>query len=204
MKPNPSILFVTLCSITLSLAACNGNDDKAVTKEKPETAVDSQRYATHQQSSADFPQPAINHDQASTAGVDTSFVGRAVRMAKDEVAAAEEATQKSTNGDIKKLAATLKADHQRLLKGLAAIKPAADTARNTAAANLNTGGDTNSKAFDRWWVKHMLESQQEAISSYEQELGRTTEAPVKGYISQSLPVLRAHVQQLEAVQKKIR
>lgn len=55
-------LFIIMIA---ALMACNeGGADKS--QQEPENPVDSQQSATHQQSSADFPQKAIEPDSAGS------------------------------------------------------------------------------------------------------------------------------------------
>lgn len=184
-----------IASAVLALAACNesrrGNDSN-VNEPRNEAAAES------------------NQDKfAGQTQKDAEFTYEMVASSYGEIKLAELANQRSRNTEVKNLAQMLLTDHTSALNELKTIAQAKAISipveeRETAERKIDNLADKSGADFDKGWTSEMLEMHKESIDKFEDRLEATGDAEIKAYISKTLPVLKKHREELEALDEKLK
>lgn len=179
---------------TSGLTSCNesrrGNDSN-VNEDKDEAAAESNtdKFAGRKQKDADF-------------------VFEVVESSYGEIKLAELGSQKSRNKEVKSIAKTLVTDHTSSLndlKTLAQAKAISVPVEETDASRrtLEDLADESDKDFDLNWCKEMVDLHDKNIDKFEDHLKDTEDDGLKTYLNKTLPVLKAHRDELQACEKKL-
>jgi putative membrane protein len=143
------------------------------------------------------------------ATTENQFVSDETAANYGEIKSATLAQKKTSNAEIKGIAAILIRDHTAALndlktigskKGLTlpTVEPA-DAKSKMAALETKSGN-----AFDQAWCEMMMEKHQTTIGKYESVLNSASDQDVKNFISKVLPKIKAHHEKLMAVQGKLK
>lgn len=137
------------------------------------------------------------------------FVADEVAGNYGEIKASTLAQQKSSNKDVKAVAALLLKEHTAALTDLKTIgsekgltlptEENADSKSKMADIQSKTGGE-----FDKAWCDMMMEKHSKTISKYETMVNTVTDADVKNFINKVLPKIKAHHEKIMAVNNKIK
>ena len=138
-----------------------------------------------------------------------SFWNDAAQAGMAEVMLANLALQKSTNEEVKQLAQKVVDDHTAAnneLKDLAATKSATlptevNTKQKATYDKLNAlSGDQ----FDKEFVKVMVKDHEKAVSLFQKQADRGTDADVKAWAAKTLPALQGHLEMAKALNDKMK
>lgn len=138
------------------------------------------------------------------------FVADEIAGNYGEIKASTLAQQKSSNKDVKAVAALLLKDHTAALadlkgigskKGLSSLptEENADAKSKMTDIQSKTGGE-----FDKAWCDMMMEKHNKTISKYETMVNTLTDADVKNFINKVLPKIKAHHEKIMAVNNKLK
>lgn len=193
-------IFRILTVVSLaSLLACNeakrGNDSDAAydnkdSKEQADEANDEKFEDNNMENDADF-------------------VSKTVAANYGEIKFAQLATQNSSNPEVKKMAAMLVTDHTKTLNELKAFASSKaisvpveedDDARKKAERFSDEAG----KDFDKKWCKEMIDRHEESINNFEKRIDKTEDADLKAWLNKTLPALKSHRDQLQAIHDRIK
>lgn len=154
------------------------------------------------------PYGPISSTPLSTA--DLHFVASAAQGNDAETEIAELARSTTKDSGLKMLAEKLEADHKQSNRELMEI---ADKKDADFPGEIGLPGMTDAQkaerdrlhalegaAFDRAWIDHMVTAHQQAIALYSSAGTSAADTDVKAYADRTLPVLRAHLQELTRVQ----
>jgi putative membrane protein len=141
---------------------------------------------------------------------DADFVAEQVAANYAEVKMAKLATEKSTAPEIKKVAKMLEADHSKSLQELQKLATAksitipieADKDAIQTVEQLRDEKDMED--FNEEWCKKMVDKHEKTIEVFEDKLEKTEDAELKSWITQSLPGLRSHLDQLKSCHEKMK
>lgn len=139
---------------------------------------------------------------------DQTFVKTASQHGLGEVQIAALGIKKSAREDVKSLAEKIVADHTAANAELATLAKSkgvmisvvtdpADTEVMKDLENTDTGKD-----FDAAFLEQLEDDHQEAISLYEDAAEDSKDAEVKAWAAKTLPTLREHLNQIQALMKK--
>lgn len=186
------IPLATISVALLMAAACGprpaGDDDtansQAIVKTDPATL------------------PTDRGDQVVTGG-DLAFLNDAAAGGMAEVALGRLAVERTTNPEVKRFAERVIADHSKAgdeLKQLAQRKqvmlPAdVNPQHKETLAHLS---DLRGAAFDREYVKAMVENHIKDVTAFEAVAKGAVDADVKEFATKTLPTLKVH---LDVIQK---
>jgi putative membrane protein len=154
--------------------------------------------AAQQQSPQPQPEPQPRATQA-TAGIPESsggFVARALEGGNVEVATSELAVKKATNLAVKAFASRMVADHGKANAELARL--AADQSIKVSDTGAAVGKATNKLSgltgaeFDREYMQMQLAAHQDAVTLFERESTKGSDATIKAFATRTLPTLREH------------
>ena len=188
-------IHIIITSTVLAVTACNesrrGNDSN-VDEPRNEAAAEANqdKFAGQTQKDAEFTYEVV----ASNYG---------------EIKLAELANQRSRNTEVKNLAQMLVTDHTTTLNELKTIAQAKAISipveeRETAERKIDNLADKSGEDFDKEWTSEMLDMHEESISNFENRLESTEDAELKAYISKTLPVLKKHREELEALEENLK
>ncbi len=182
--------------ITAFLATACGSG--ASTKE--ESPKDSQMVAEHVDPSTKFPAETVQSDTLKT---DPSFVQNAVETSEELAGLADIAVKKSGNADIKQLAKAIADDQRSRITGLKLLNKKLTNAPNYSDNSREELEKLSGAAFDKQWVEKMNGKYTALISRYETEKEANKDKTIVKEVSEALPVMKTHQQQLEAYRTKL-
>ncbi len=135
---------------------------------------------------------------AALTASEKEFMMNAARGSMLEVQLGNLAAQKSSNNDVKQFGERLATDHSQLGQKLQQLASGMNVTlpQELDAAQQNTVNrleKLSGRAFDREYLKTIVADHVKDISEFERESGQATNADVKQFISEALPVLREHL-----------
>ena len=144
--------------------------------------------------------------EAGTA-TDRDFLGTAAQANLAEVDAGKLATKKAASPDVKKFAQMMIDDHtaanaellELARKKNIALPTEPDGAHQKAAAALAELSGTD---FDRKYMTDMVKDHETAVSLFEKNASRASDADIRAFASKTLPTLRHHLDMAREVQGK--
>jgi putative membrane protein len=148
---------------------------------------------------------------------DAQFVRDVQASGHHEIEMGQLALNRSTNSQVKSLAQRLVNDHTAAgkkldeiakMNGLLTTSPATE-----ARKNVDTRTDENRQVdshietmqgatFDKAWAKQMVDDHKAAIAKFEAEQKDAKNADLQSFVSMTLPTLREHLAQAQALDSK--
>jgi|SRR5688572_7188959 len=139
---------------------------------------------------------------------DAQFVVDQVSGNYAEVKLAQLAQQKSTNAEIKSIAAMLESDHTAVLNDLKSFAtkknisiPAEES--QDAKDKIQKLNEEQSTAFDKRWCDELMDKHTKGIKSYEDASTNLEDPELKSWAANLVPKLKMHHEKLEACHKKL-
>jgi putative membrane protein len=139
---------------------------------------------------------------------DTMFAMAAARGGVAEVELSKLAAEKASDPDIKAFAQQMVGDHGKAneqLKGIAEKQnltlPASMDAKHQAAYDTlktKTGAD-----FDKMYVEAMVKDHEQAVKAFQRESNTGKDDQLKGFASETLPVIQGHLEKIKGIQSKM-
>lgn len=147
--------------------------------------------------------------RSTTAVNDEAFVKEQIAGNYDEIALSKAALTQSSDKELKKIANHLISDHTAALGKLKKLSAAGKTqvvsaASDDAKATLSSLQTSKGKAFDKVWCETQIEKHKTTISTYEAAAKSVSDSDTKGFITETLPKLRMHLDELMAYHGKIK
>ena len=135
-----------------------------------------------------------------------TFVTKAAKGNFAEVELGKLASEKSSNPDVKAFGEQMVADHSKANDNL---KPIADSNGVQWPTQLtgepktlyNRLSKLSGPAFDKIYVRAMLQGHQKDAKAYETESGKVKDSQLKSYIDQTLPVVQQHLSHIQSIQQ---
>jgi len=182
-----AIVWLALLSIVLAgFVSCNSSKDESKTQAED---ANEQKF-----------------DKA--AEKDAQFVVDQVAGNYAEVKLAQVAQQKSTNPEIKSIAAMLEADHTAVLNDLKAF-----AAKKNISVPAEESQDSKDKiqklneeqptAFDKKWCDELMDKHMKGIKTYEDASANLEDPELKSWAANLVSKLKMHHEKLEACHKKL-
>jgi putative membrane protein len=153
-----------------------------------------------------------NDDKFDTKDVknDAEFVAEQVAANMAEVKLAKLASEKSTLPEIKKVAKMLEAEHTKSLEELKQLASAksitvpVEADKESIETMQDLRDEKDIENFNEEWCKEMVDNHEKTIEVFEDKLENTEDAELKSWISQTLPSLRSHLDDLKACHEKLK
>lgn len=189
------IYRILLIAVSILLASCNesrrGNDSN----------VNETRNEAAEEENAD--------KFAGKTRKDAAFIYDVVASSYAEVKLAELANQKSRKPEVQHIAQKLLSDHTVLLNELKTIAQAKAVAipveeSRSSGRTLDDLAGESEKNFDEEWCEEMMDLHEQDIKKFENRFEDTEDAELKAFINKTLPVLKAHHQDLKACIERLR
>ena len=139
---------------------------------------------------------------------DAQFVVDQVAGNYAEVKLAQLAQQKSTNTEIKSIAAMLESDHTAVLNDLKSFAtkknisiPAEES--QDAKDKIQKLNEEQVAAFDKKWCDELMAKHEKGIKTYEDASTNLEDPELKSWAANLVPKLKMHHEKLEACHKKL-
>jgi len=138
-----------------------------------------------------------------------SFWNEAAQSGMAEVMLGNLALQKSSNEEVRQMAQKIIDDHTAAnneLKNLAATKSATLTTevnakqKGTYATLIALSGED----FDKEFIKVMVKDHEKAVSLFQKQIDKGTDADVKAFAAKTLPTLQGHLNAAKAMNDKMK
>jgi len=118
------------------------------------------------------------------------------------------AAQKASSSDVKQFGERMATDHSQLgqrLQQLAsnlnvAVPQELDAAQRSAVSRLEK---LTGKAFDREYIKSMINDHVKDIAEFERAASQATNADIKQFVSEALPTMRDHLKMAREIAAKL-
>ncbi len=140
--------------------------------------------------------------------IQDNFWSKAAQGGMAEVGLSKVAAAKSQNGEVKKFANMMIADHNKAnteLKALAAKKTVTlptevDSSHKSKMDELNglTGAD-----FDKTYIEAMVEDHEATVDLFE-DAADDSDADIKAFAAKTLPTLKSHLEMIKGIQSKLK
>jgi putative membrane protein len=199
-------LFFNLPFVVMLLLAVACQNDR--TKEQAEADERTEEKAENSEEIAED----ANKDKFDDKDVknDADFVAEQVAANFAEVKMAKLAAEKSSMPEIKKVANMLASEHSKKLEELQklanqkSITVPIEADKDAIKTVEDLRDEKDAEDFNEEWCKEMVDKHEKAIEDYEDKLENTQDAELKTWISQTLPGLRSHLDQLKACHEKLK
>ncbi len=137
-------------------------------------------------------------DRSGAGEPDAAFFERALRSGAAVAAASRMAHQRTSNEQIRQLAAQMERDHTATNRRLAAAGgirvPALDGRHRAMHDRLR---ESSGSRFDQMWLEQMRQSHLESIALYNRVINTATSEDTRELAEATLPVLESHLERLE-------
>ncbi len=187
------IPMIMLGASALAFQACNNsnNNDSKSAADSTNAVKDSSTHPT------------------ATGGIaadkdDSKFATTAADGGMTEIEFAKQALTKTTNPKVKEFAQTMITDHTKAsdeLMGIAKTKnitlptgPSNDHVKKISDVGSKTGTD-----YDKAYVDAMVADHKEDVDLFEKEAKDGKDADIKAYAAKTLPVLKSHLDHINAL-----
>jgi putative membrane protein len=168
----------------------------------------SPRGATATGSSWESDKAAAAASTCKASASDRAFIGKAAAGGMAEVKLGQLASEKATSADVKKFGQMMVDDHTKANSQLIGI---AQQAGVTAPKDLKPQDqalyDRLSKLsgdeFDRTYMRHMVTDHQKDVAEFKKASTSASDASVKQFATDTLPVLQKHLQDAQSISKKV-
>ena len=192
---------VVACAAIMGIQACNDNSPDAI-RSANETNEIKQDSAEH------------NNDSSKTmiapvSEADSKFAVEAAGGGMLEVQLGELAQQKASSQRVKDFGAMMVRDHTKAnddLKSLAGMKNITlpSSPGKNQLDHIQNLSKKSGRAFDKDYMKMMVDDHKEDIDAFEKASRDASDADVKAFASNTLPVLRVHLDSAQAVLSSVK
>ena len=192
MKKLTLITTVAASALFLSVVSCNNKkQDLASNNESIEMAKDANDSSFEDR----------------TEEKDADFVVNAVTSNLAEIKIAQLAKNKSSNEDVKAMAAKLEEQHMKILNELKAYADKKGIAiplqeSDKDAKEMTSLSEEPTDKFDEKWCDSMEDRHEKSIDKFEARLDKTEDPELKQWITATLPGLKEHLNMIENHEKE--
>ncbi len=139
---------------------------------------------------------------------DADWIAGAVARNYMKIAFASLAAAHSEHADVQRIAKMLVDHHTKTLNELRVLAQnkafsIPDGAGEEAQRKNERFGDEAGKDFDLRWCREMIDMHEESVRDFEKRGENTNDPQVDAFVNSTLPVLRAHLDDLRACEEKL-
>jgi putative membrane protein len=147
--------------------------------------------------------------RAATPASDADFVTQAAKASAKEIELGRLAARQASNTDVKAFANRMVTDHSKAADELTAIAkkhnmtmPTTATLDSEKKAATDKFMSMQGAAFDRAYMDQMVTAHRAAVELFEKESKDGSNAELKAFATKTLPTIREHLKEAEALQAK--
>jgi putative membrane protein len=187
--------LIPFAAAAILFASCGNN---ASTKDSVEKADSVNAVKTDS--------PSIAREPIKTDEECSAFLVKAANGGMAEVKLAQLAKDKASDSAVQHFADMMIADHgaaNEKVKALAAernvtlpAEPGEDEQKKAADLSKKSGKD-----FDKSYVNAMVKGHEETLDLFKKASGKVTDAPVKAFIDNTIPVIEHHLMRIKDIKK---
>ncbi len=208
-----NISLMTILAVAgFGLVACGDNNTKVNTNINSNTAVVLNNSSV-MNSAANMMNSNANMSNSNTgkgvSSADKDFMNDAATGGMEEVKLGELAATKAQSPEVKAFGQRMVTDHGKAnaeLKTLAANKDV--TLPTDLKSEQKEDSDKLSKlsgaAFDKEYVKMMVEDHEKDVAEFQKQSTGAIDSDVKSFAAKTLPTLQSHLDQIKAIQAKMK
>jgi len=141
------------------------------------------------------PPPVVSGDQ--------QFIDSAAAAGAAEVEAGKMASQQARSRAVKAFAARMVRDHTAANKRLAALVRHEKMTPNPPPMDTSSLAGLSGAEFDKAYMTNQVQAHQSVIGAFEAEATGGQNAALRKFAHNSLPMLRNHLRQAEALAKRV-
>lgn len=135
---------------------------------------------------------------------DEAFIVKAAQGGMAEVQLGKLAAQKATRTDVREFGSLMAEDHSKANEALMALAKSKGLVLSEQLDAKHAGDvDKLSKLeggqFDRAYIEDMVKDHQADVAEFQEAAKTTKDAELKTFIVRTLPVLKTHLQKIEAI-----
>lgn len=140
--------------------------------------------------------------------LDTRFAMQAARGGLAEVQLGKLAADQASNADVKAFGQQMVDDHSKANQQLrSAAEKQNLTLPKTVSAKQQAQYDMlkakSGAEFDKAYVDMMVKDHEQDVKEFEREANKGKDERIKGFASETLPVLKGHLEKIKAIQSKL-
>jgi len=137
--------------------------------------------------------------------MDAKFLKKAAIGGMTEVKLGEVAQKKAKRADVKEFGAMMATDHGKAgddLKTVASSKgvEVPSDLDSTHKATVDKLSALEGEAFDKAYIKDMVEDHEKDVKEFEQEVKSAKDPEVKAFAEKTLTVIKTHLEKIKAIQ----
>jgi putative membrane protein len=165
-------------------------------------------WASAQSSPATAPQSSASTNEHGKQSADSGFAKEAAEGGLAEVQLGKLATEKASNGDVKKFGQMMVDDHSKANDQLSQIAqskhltvPQKISSKDQATYDRLSGltGD----AFDRAYIRLMVEDHKKDVQEFKKQSTSGADPELKQFASTTLPTLEKHLQDAQSIATRL-
>ncbi|HYD87681.1 MAG TPA: DUF4142 domain-containing protein [Vitreimonas sp.] len=163
--------------------------------------------ACGQQTTSETTETAPAESSAPTAAMnDATFAQAVANSDAFEIQSSELAAQRAARQEVKDFAAMMIRDHSQTTQELAALAPQinltppAPQLDGLKQDRINALRSASGEAFDDAYLDAQVAAHEEAVRTFEDYIASAQAGPLRDWANTTLPKLRTHLQQVEALE----
>jgi len=187
--------MIPLAAAAILLASCGNNQSSKDSVEKADSA-----------NTVKADSPAVAKETIKTDPACSEFLVKAANGGLAEVKLAQLAKDKAKDSAVQHFADMMITDHggaNEKVKTLAAernvtlpAEPGEDEQKKASDLSKKTGAD-----FDKAYVNAMVKGHEETLDMFKKASAKITDAPVKAFIDNTIPVIEHHLMRIKDIKK---
>lgn len=182
-------ILLPLVFACIAAAACNNN-----ARQRAQDTLSGEDTGLTQDVAQDINKENFESDSVRGA---TSNISKAAEDGLYEVKLLQDGQAKTTNADIKKMAAHMLKAHEKLNKELADLTAKKGITIPTAledgmVRDINQITEKSGTDFDKAFVDELVDKHEKAIKLFETTANDATDPEIKAFFTKALPELREH------------
>ncbi|MGC4036605.1 MAG: DUF4142 domain-containing protein [Chitinophagaceae bacterium] len=203
MKKN--IFYMGMIAVAIGAASCNNSGNSSTSTDTSTTKQDTGTSAGSDTSSSAKIQP----NPSPVSKEDSAFMIKAANAGMTEVALGNIATKNSMDDKVKAFGEMMVKDHSAAgdqLKKIASSKNInlPDAVNEESKKHIDDMEKKKGKDFDKAYVNMMIEGHEKVLKEFEDIQQKGSDAELKAFVTQTIPVIKGHLDSIKAIKKEMK
>lgn len=200
------ILLLSFTAVGIVLAACGDTSVNVNTNRLANTTANVANTVANTASNA--VNTVVNAINNATTNKPADFMTEAAQGGMAEVEMGKLAASKAQNAEVKKFGQMMVDDHTKInteMKALAAKKNVTlPTDIGSHKSPMDKLSGLSGADFDRDYVRDMVNDHQDDVAAFQKQADTATDADLKAFAAKTLPILKKHLDAINAIQAKMK
>jgi putative membrane protein len=201
-----SVVAATLATAPAVLAQAPGQRDTRDTKDKSDQSQTQDRTTTGASDKVRSGEQAAGTSELRNN--ERQFLMEAAQDSRKEVELGNLAKERGSSSEVKEFGERMVEDHNKALEKL---KTTASEVNVTLPDDLQAKNKStvdrfakmSGDEFDKAYMKHMVQDHKKAVNKFDKTSKKAQNESVKNYASETLPVLREHLEEAQKIQMQV-